>query len=255
MTFALSLPPSCRQSVAHALLTCGGGAPAYFTPGFPPPQLGLGLAAVRSGVGGLDRQGNRAGRHARVADTCDPCSDDVCSGRRAARSRGGRRGAVALRSDGRRQRAGRSSGGSRAAADRVAGYAVGRPPAGGAQRHGAIPCARDCASHGPPAPAPLARQQHRPPVTCFLIRCCFEFCTACCSTLAPQPLIACTAYAPDLRPVPDSSSRGHVRRLRRCERAAAARLCAWRTPGSSTGLGLQLLGGPAARHCKQRCAC
>ena len=36
MTLASSLQPSCRQSVAHALLTCGGATPAYFTKGFAP---------------------------------------------------------------------------------------------------------------------------------------------------------------------------------------------------------------------------
>ena len=36
LTFASSLPTSCRQSMTRALLTCGGGAPAYFAPGFAP---------------------------------------------------------------------------------------------------------------------------------------------------------------------------------------------------------------------------
>ena len=53
MTFAASLPPSCRQSVAHALLTCGGGAPAYFTPGFAPLSLAWGWLLVGLLLGAL----------------------------------------------------------------------------------------------------------------------------------------------------------------------------------------------------------
>ena len=65
---ASSLPPSCRQSVVHALLPCGGGAPAYFTPALAPLSL---RPAPRS----FDKQGDRAGCDPRVAVACDPCSN------------------------------------------------------------------------------------------------------------------------------------------------------------------------------------
>ena len=41
-TFAATLPPTCRQSLAHAAATCGGLAPTYFAPGFAPFSLGWG---------------------------------------------------------------------------------------------------------------------------------------------------------------------------------------------------------------------
>ena len=53
MTFASSLQPSCRQSVAHALLTCGGATPAYFTPGFAPLGLAWGWLLVGLLLGAL----------------------------------------------------------------------------------------------------------------------------------------------------------------------------------------------------------
>ena len=40
--WAASLPPTCRESLAHTALTCSGVTPRYFTPGFGPLALGWG---------------------------------------------------------------------------------------------------------------------------------------------------------------------------------------------------------------------
>ena len=40
--WAASLPPTCRESLAHAALTCSGATPRYFTPGFGPLALAWG---------------------------------------------------------------------------------------------------------------------------------------------------------------------------------------------------------------------
>ena len=168
MTFASSLPPSCRQSVAHALLTCRGGAPAYFLPGFAPLSLawgwllvGLLLRALTSKV--IEQVATRAW------PSPAPCSNGA-GGRCAACSRRGRRRAFALRGVGRRKRAGYGSGGSGAAAGRVAGNIARGPIAGSAQRRGANPSADQCESLGPPPPAPLATpRQRRPSVTCLCV--------------------------------------------------------------------------------------
>ena len=40
--WAASLPHTCRESLAHAALTCSGTTPRYFTPGFGPLALGWG---------------------------------------------------------------------------------------------------------------------------------------------------------------------------------------------------------------------
>ena len=37
--WAASLPPTCRESMAHAALTCSGATPRYFMPGFGPLAL------------------------------------------------------------------------------------------------------------------------------------------------------------------------------------------------------------------------
>ena len=52
LTFAASLPATCRESIAHAALTCGGVTPSYFTPGFVPLQLAWGwlLVGVLCGI-------------------------------------------------------------------------------------------------------------------------------------------------------------------------------------------------------------
>ncbi|CAE7317842.1 unnamed protein product [Symbiodinium sp. CCMP2592] len=44
--WAASLPPTCRESMAHAALTCSGATPRYFTPGFGPLALGWGWLVV-----------------------------------------------------------------------------------------------------------------------------------------------------------------------------------------------------------------
>ena len=40
--WAVSLPATCRESLAHAALTCSGATPRYFTPGFGPLALAWG---------------------------------------------------------------------------------------------------------------------------------------------------------------------------------------------------------------------
>ena len=238
MTFAASLPPSCRQSVAHALLTCGGGAPAYFTPGFAPLSLAWGWLLV-----------GRAGCDPCVAVARAPCSNGA-GGCCAACSRGGRRRAFAMRGAGRRKRAGYGSGGSGAAAGRVTGNVAGGPIASSAPRRGANPSAAQCASLGPP-PAPLARpRQRRPSVTCLFI----EICTNSIGAPALQPFTAHSACQPAAFAQPWPLAKTVVcLSLRGSEHAPVARLCIWRTTVSSKGLGPQLLGGHVARHCRQWC--
>ena len=46
LQFAASLPPTCRESLAHAALTCGGMTPRYYTAGFAPLQLAWGWLVV-----------------------------------------------------------------------------------------------------------------------------------------------------------------------------------------------------------------
>ena len=40
--WAASLPPTCKESLTHAALTCSGATPRYFTPGFGPLALAWG---------------------------------------------------------------------------------------------------------------------------------------------------------------------------------------------------------------------
>ena len=131
------------------LLTCGGGAPAYFTPGFAPLSLawgwllvGLLLGALTSKV--IEQVATRAW------PSPAPCSNGA----------GGRCSVLA---QGRRKRAGYGSGGGGAAAGRVAGNIARGPIAGSAKRRGANPSADQCESLGPPPPAPLARPRQRRP--------------------------------------------------------------------------------------------
>ncbi|CAE7235143.1 unnamed protein product [Symbiodinium sp. CCMP2592] len=54
--WAASLPPTCRESMAHAALTCSGATPRYFTPGFGPLALGWGWLVVGVLIGLLSRR-------------------------------------------------------------------------------------------------------------------------------------------------------------------------------------------------------
>ena len=56
LQFAASLPPTCRNSLAHAALTCGGMTPRYYTAGFAPLQLAWGWLVVGVLCGWLARQ-------------------------------------------------------------------------------------------------------------------------------------------------------------------------------------------------------
>ena len=77
LTFASSLPPSCRQSVAHALLTCGGGAPVRRSAPRAQPHpaadmVGSHMASMRlstagSGADGGRGDGSRGSRPSRTA--------------------------------------------------------------------------------------------------------------------------------------------------------------------------------------------
>ena len=61
--WAASLPPTCREGLAHAALTCSGATPRYFTPGFGPLALACGVAAVgRPPRPALSPSGGRVGR-------------------------------------------------------------------------------------------------------------------------------------------------------------------------------------------------
>ena len=51
-----TLPGGCRQSVGHALVTCGWGAPPYFAPGLAPLPVCWGWLAAGVLVGLLLRE-------------------------------------------------------------------------------------------------------------------------------------------------------------------------------------------------------
>ena len=50
VSFAASLPPTCRESLAHAAMTCGGASPTYFTLGLVRLAWGWLLVGVLLGV-------------------------------------------------------------------------------------------------------------------------------------------------------------------------------------------------------------
>ena len=58
--WAASLPPTCRESLAHAALTCSGAVPRYFTPGFGPLALGWGWLLLGVLLGLLCRRSLQA---------------------------------------------------------------------------------------------------------------------------------------------------------------------------------------------------
>ena len=74
--WAASLPPTCRESLAHAALPCSGAIPRYFTPGFGPLALAWGWLLLGVLLGLLFRRAAAAlvalagGR----APQCAPCS-------------------------------------------------------------------------------------------------------------------------------------------------------------------------------------
>ena len=174
MTFAASLPPSCRQSVAHALLTCGGGAPAYFTPGFAPLSLAWGWLLVGLLTSKVIEQ---------VATRAWPSpAPPVAMGPADAAQRARAEAAAEL------LRCVALGGANELATAAEAGG----PIASSAARRGANPSAAQCASLGPP-PAPLARpRQRRPSVTCLSI----EICTNSIGAPALQPFTAHSACQP-----------------------------------------------------------
>ena len=45
--WAASLPHTCKESLAHAALTCSGTTPRYFAPGFGPLALAWGWLKLR----------------------------------------------------------------------------------------------------------------------------------------------------------------------------------------------------------------
>eukprot|EP00439_Symbiodinium_sp_Y106_P052263 s6992_g7.t1 len=58
--WAASLPPTCRESMAHAALTCSGATPRYFTPGFGPLALAWGWLLLGVLLGLLSRRAAEA---------------------------------------------------------------------------------------------------------------------------------------------------------------------------------------------------
>lgn len=56
LSFVATLPPSCRQSVTHAVLTCSWGAPPYYAPGFAPIPACWGWLVVGILIGLLARE-------------------------------------------------------------------------------------------------------------------------------------------------------------------------------------------------------
>ena len=86
--WAASLPPTCRESLAHAALTCSGATPRYFTPGFGPLALAWGWLLLGVLLGLLFRRAAAAlvalaGGH---APQCAPCSWEALLRELAART-------------------------------------------------------------------------------------------------------------------------------------------------------------------------
>ena len=85
---AASLPPTCRESLTHAALTCSGVTPRYFTPGFGPLALAWGWLLLGVLLGLLFRRAAAAlvalaGGH---APQCAPCSWEALLRELAART-------------------------------------------------------------------------------------------------------------------------------------------------------------------------
>ena len=86
--WAASLPPTCRESLTHAALTCSGATPRYFTPGFGPLALAWGWLLLGVLLGLLFRRAAAAlvalaGGH---APQCAPCSWEALLRELAART-------------------------------------------------------------------------------------------------------------------------------------------------------------------------
>ena len=83
--WAASLPPTCRETLAHAALTCSGATPRYFTPGFGPLALASGWLLLGVLLGLLFRRAAAAmvALAGGCPADCAPCSWEVsntCAG-------------------------------------------------------------------------------------------------------------------------------------------------------------------------------
>ena len=96
LTFASSLPPSCRQSVAHAPSDLRRWSAGVLHARVRSPQLCMGLITRGPAVRGFDQQGGRAVRGPRVAVACAPCGPGAGAPHSA---HGGSCGAFALLGD------------------------------------------------------------------------------------------------------------------------------------------------------------
>ena len=127
-------------------------SPGIFYAGLRALEPGLGVAAAGRFAGGHSHKAGRLDR-AELVPFASRTRAAALRRQVPARTRERSRGTAAMRGHGRRRRAERSCGGSRAAAGGIAGSAVGRPVARSAwhRRCGPSPCARAA----PPTTRPL----------------------------------------------------------------------------------------------------
>ena len=87
--WAASLPPTCRESLTHAALTCSGATPRYFTPGFASDHLRLlggGCCWVSSSACSFAERRPLVALAGGHAPQCAPCSWEALLRELAART-------------------------------------------------------------------------------------------------------------------------------------------------------------------------